>query len=139
MKRKITRRQFLKAVGAFGGLALLRPAWDSVSELTEAQAQSTEGKVMWVPSICNFCSSFCDIKVAVKEVDGVKRAVKIDGNPNSPLNRGKICARGQAGLRQLYDPDRLKQPLIRVEGSKRGEWNFRAATWDEAYDYIIQK
>lgn len=94
---------------------------------------------MWVPSICNFCSSFCDINVAVKEVDGVKRAVKIDGNPNSPLNRGKICARGQAGLRQLYDPDRLKQPLIRVEGSKRGEWNFRAATWDEAYDYIVQK
>lgn len=135
----ITRRQFLKAASVLGGLALLRPAWEMAADLTGVQAQSTTGKVSWVPSICNFCSSFCDINVAVKEVGGVKRAVKIEGNPNSPLNRGKICARGQAGLGQLYDPDRLKQPLIRVEGSKRGEWNFRAATWDEAYEYIAEK
>ncbi len=135
----ITRRQFLKAAGAMGGLALLHPVWETASSFTQASAQSTAGEVTWIPSICNFCSSFCDIKVAVKEVGGVKQAVKIEGNSNSPLNRGKICARGQAGLRQLYDPDRLKQPLIRVEGSKRGEWNFRAATWDEAYDYIAAK
>ena len=139
MKKKITRRQFLKAAGVLGGMALLRPVWDSGHEANSVQAQSSSGEVIWVPSICNFCSSFCDIKVAVKTVDGHKRAVKIEGNPNSPLNRGKICARGQAGLRQLYDPDRIKEPLIRVEGSKRGEWNFRVATWEEAYDYIVSR
>ncbi len=139
MKKKITRRQFLKAAGVLGGMALLRPAWDSGREAGNVQAQSSSGEVIWVPSICNFCSSFCDINVAVKTVDGQKRAVKIEGNPNSPLNRGKICARGQAGLRQLYDPDRIKEPLIRVEGSKRGEWNFRAATWEEAYDHIASR
>ncbi len=139
MKKKITRRQFLKAAGVLGGMALLRPVWNSIPESSVAQAQSSSGEVLWIPSICNFCSSFCDIKVAVKTVDGSKRAVKIEGNPNSPLNRGKICARGQAGLRQLYDPDRIKEPLIRVEGSKRGEWNFRVATWHEAYDYIASR
>jgi len=77
--------------------------------------------------------------VQTRESDGVRRIVKIDGNTESPLNRGRICARGQAGLRQTYDPDRLKQPLIRVAGSKRGEWNFRAATWDEAYSYIVSR
>ena len=136
MKKKITRRQFLKAAGVLGGMALLYPAWDPGRGTSAVQAQSSSGEVIWVPSICNFCSSFCDIKVAVKTVNGSKRAVKIEGNPHSPLNRGKICARGQAGLRQLYDPDRIKEPLIRVAGSKRGEWNFRAATWEEAYDYI---
>ncbi|NEX14697.1 MAG: polysulfide reductase [Prosthecochloris sp.] len=139
MKKKISRRQFLKAAGVLGGMALLRPIWDSGREERAVQAQSSSGNVIWVPSICNFCSSFCDINVAVKTVDGQKRAVKIEGNRNSPLNRGKICARGQAGLRQLYDPDRIKEPLIRVEGSKRGEWNFRVATWDEAYDYIASR
>ncbi|ACF14305.1 molybdopterin oxidoreductase [Chloroherpeton thalassium ATCC 35110] len=139
MNKKITRRQFLKAAGVLGGMALLRPIWDLGSETAAVQAQSISSETTWVPSICNFCSSFCDINVAVKKVDGVKRVVKIEGNKNSPLNRGKICARGQAGLRQTYDPDRLKQPMIRVEGSKRGEWDFRAVTWDEAYDYVVKK
>ena len=139
MKKKVTRRQFLKVAGVLGGMVLLRPVWDSSPETGDVQAQSSSGEVVWIPSICNFCSSFCDIKVAVKTVDGSKRAVKIEGNPHSPLNRGKICARGQAGLRQLYDPDRIKEPLIRVQGSKRGEWNFRVATWQEAYDYIASR
>jgi len=38
-----------------------------------------------------------------------------------------------------YDTDRLKTPLIRVEGSKRGEMKFRTASWEEAYDYIARK
>jgi anaerobic selenocysteine-containing dehydrogenase len=136
-KKIISRRQFLKAAGVIGGMSLLRPVW---SLATAPGSESAGiGTSTWVPSICNFCSSFCDIKVQTRESDGVRRIVKIDGNPESPLNRGRICARGQAGLRQTYDPDRLKQPLIRVAGSKRGEWNFRAATWDEAYSYIASR
>jgi anaerobic selenocysteine-containing dehydrogenase len=90
-------------------------------------------------SICNFCSSLCNLRVTTRTKNGDKRIVKLDGNPNSTLNRGKICARGQAGMRQTYDTDRIKTPLIRVEGSKRGEYAFRAATWDEAWDYIAKK
>ncbi|HHE33016.1 MAG TPA: polysulfide reductase [Chlorobaculum parvum] len=137
-KTHISRRQFLKAAGVIGGMSLLHPIWGmATAPATEGAAASSTST--WVPSICNFCSSFCDIKVQTKESDGVRRIVKIDGNEESPLNRGRICARGQAGLRQTYDPDRLKQPLIRVAGSKRGEWNFRAATWDEAYEYIVSR
>jgi len=93
----------------------------------------------WTPSICNFCSTVCNIKVGVRETKKGKRAVKIEGNTASPLNRGKTCARGQAGVNQTYDPDRLKKPLIRVEGSKRGEWNFKEVSWEEAFDYIQEK
>ena len=139
MHKNISRRQFLTVAGVMGGMSLLRPLWSLGQASVAESASLANSTVTWVPSICNFCSSFCDIKVATKEIDGIKRAVKIEGNPDSPLNRGRICARGQAGLRQTYDPDRLKQPLIRVEGSKRGEWNFRAATWDEAYTLIVSK
>jgi anaerobic selenocysteine-containing dehydrogenase len=139
MSTKINRRQFLKITGALGGLALLKPAWNVASHLTAAEAAEAQSSTVWVPSICNFCSSFCDIQVQVQESGGIRRVRKIEGNPNSPLNRGKICARGQAGWLQTYDPDRLKKPLIRVEGSKRGEWKFRAVSWKEAYDYIASK
>jgi len=90
-------------------------------------------------TICNFCSSLCNVKVTSRTSNGQKRVVKLDGNPHSTLNRGKMCARGQAGLRQTYDKDRFKTPLIRVEGSKRGEWNFREASWEEAWQYIEEK
>lgn len=112
----------------------------SLKERNVAAKQTTSSRdVEWVPSICNFCSTVCNVRIGVKDVNGKKTAVKIEGNPNSPLNRGKTCARGQAGLRQTYDEGRLTTPLIRVEGSKRGEWNFRPATWDEATNYFMQK
>ena len=139
MNLKITRRQFLKAASVVGGLSILKPVWDIAANFENVHSPISTGHTTWVPSICNFCSSFCDIQVAVREVNGIKRVVKIEGNPNSPLNRGKICARGQAGWLQTYDPDRLKKPLIRVEGSKRGEWKFRAVSWEEAFDYIAAK
>jgi thiosulfate reductase/polysulfide reductase chain A len=65
------------------------------------------------------------------------RVHKIDGNPKDPKSRGKLCARGQAGVSFLYDPDRLKQPMIRT--GERGEGRFRNATWDEALDYSAKK
>ena len=139
MKQKLTRRQFLKTAGLFGGFSLLSPLPGFGMGLSHEKNLYAGGKVTWVPSICNFCSSACDIQVEVKEKLGKKRILKIEGNPNSPLNRGKVCARGQSGLMQVYDPDRLKQPLIRVKGSKRGEWKFRVATWDEAFAYITEK
>lgn len=112
----------------------------SIKEHMVTAKQTTSSRdVEWIPSICNFCSTVCNVKVGVKGVNGKKTAVKIEGNINSPLNRGKTCARGQAGLRQTYDESRLTTPLLRVTGSKRGEWKFRPATWNEAYDYIMQK
>lgn len=61
------------------------------------------------------------------------RVVKLDGNPKNPSNRGKMCARGQAGVMELYDSDRLKTPLIRT--GERGDGKYRQASWQEALDY----
>ncbi len=139
MSRKITRRDFLKAAGAIGGLAILNPFPSFISNEIFSASTPEVFKNTTFYSICNFCSSFCDIQVDVRLGKRSERITKIGGNPNSPLNRGKVCARGQSGWLQTYDPDRLKTPLIRIEGSKRGEWKFRKATWDEAYDYIADR
>jgi len=139
MSQTLSRRDFLKAgAAATAGMAFLRfTGQSSVSAL--AGAYDEEGSLQWKPTICNMCPNICGVKVGVKQVAGKERAVKIDGNPAHPYNQGRICARGQAGLRRQYNPDRLKTPLIRVEGSKRGEWAFRKASWDEAFDHIMSK
>lgn len=131
---RMSRRAFLQtASGAAAGLGLLRLSGTAKSagapEILEEHSYT----------ICNFCSSLCNVRVTTRTQNGKKRAVKLDGNPHSTLNRGKLCARGQSGLRQTYDTDRIKTPLIRVEGTKRGEYAFRQATWQEALTYIETK
>lgn len=131
---KLSRRTFMGAGSAAAGLSLLRPMnWLGDVRAEEPSQEETTF------SICNFCSSLCNVQVTTRKENGVKRVVKLEGNPHSTLNRGKICARGQAGVRQVYDVDRIKSPLIRVEGSKRGEGKFRPVSWEEAWDYINKR
>jgi anaerobic selenocysteine-containing dehydrogenase len=132
---RLTRRHFLQTSAGVTGLSFLNPISGTLSQAAGSSSVEKETS----HSICNFCSSLCNLKVTTENRGGSKRIVKLAGNPHSTLNRGKLCARGQSGLRQVYDPDRIKTPLIRVEGSKRGEYAFRSASWEEAWDYIAQK
>ena len=70
-----------------------------------------------IPSMCEMCVWRCGVLAKVK--DG--RVVKLDGNPDHPHSKGKLCARGQAGLMNTYDPDRVLTPLIRVGQARRGQ------------------
>jgi anaerobic selenocysteine-containing dehydrogenase len=64
------------------------------------------------------------------------RAVKLEGNPEHPLNLGKLCARGQAGLQVLYNPDRLQGP---VQQNSRGSGQFQSLQWDPAVQTLTSK
>jgi sulfite dehydrogenase (quinone) subunit SoeA len=72
------------------------------------------------------CACRCGIRVHLK--DG--RVRYIDGNPDHPVNRGVICGKGSAGIRQHYAPSRLRAPLLRV--GERGAGQFREISWNEA-------
>jgi anaerobic selenocysteine-containing dehydrogenase len=65
------------------------------------------------------------------------KVVKIKGDPEFPLNRGKLCVKGMASIDQLYNPNRLKHPLKRV--GQRGEGKWKRISWDEALDVIVNK
>ena len=86
-----------------------------------------------VPGMCQLCSTICGIVGHVK--DG--RIIKLEGNPNDPNSRGRLCARGHAGLNHQYHPERLLYPIKRV--GKRGEGKWKRLTWDEALDEISSK
>jgi anaerobic selenocysteine-containing dehydrogenase len=63
------------------------------------------------------------------------RPRKIEGNPAHPLNRGKLCARGQAGLQTLYDPDRLQNAVAQTGG--RTSRHFEPLHWDDALSQVV--
>ena len=83
-----------------------------------------------VPSACWQCVSRCPI-IGYQD-NG--RLVKIEGQPDSIRSLGKICAKSQAGINQLYDPDRILHPMRRV--GKRGEGKWKRISWDEALDEV---
>ena len=86
-----------------------------------------------VPGMCQLCSTICGIIGHVKD----DRIIKIEGNPNDPNSRGRLCARGHAGLNHQYHPERLLYPLKRV--GKRGEGKWKRISWDEATTEIADK
>lgn len=86
-----------------------------------------------IPTTCELCPNKCSVIAMVK--DG--RIQKLNPNPENPKSRDMLCARGNAAIQQVYDPDRLKQPLIRA--GARGEGKWRPVSWDEAWDYTAKK
>src|SRR5512147_2736968 len=90
----------------------------------------TPGKAEYYASSCRSCPAGCGILVRVSE----GRAKKIEGNPSHPVNRGKLCARGQAALQELYHPDRVPQPLKR--SGPRGSGQFTKISWKEGLDLL---
>jgi len=132
----VTRRNFLKGSLMSLSGAVIQPALSGLG----AAARRLRQRLPWYTQPQQVTYNYCDIcpwrcGIAVTTVEG--RIVKIEGNPNDPKSRGRLCARGQAGVSYVYDPDRLKQPLIRT--GERGEGKFRTATWEEALDYTAEK
>ncbi|MHB8872416.1 MAG: molybdopterin-containing oxidoreductase family protein [Myxococcaceae bacterium] len=127
------RRSFLKITGttvaagaaASAGLLSLSGAGASLPVAV------TPDRV--VPTFCELCFWKCGVLAYVKD----EKVYKLEGNPKHPLSNGKLCPRGAGGLGALYDPDRLKTPLIRTREGGVERW--REATWEEALDLTARR
>ncbi len=131
---KISRRDLLQyigagGIGAVGGLLYGESVQRNV-ELLIPQVVPPEdyspGVATWYNTVCNQCSAGCGISVRIRE----GKAKKIEGNPVHPVSQGRTCARGQAGLNALYNPDRIRTPL--KSAGQRGSGSFEELSWDEA-------
>jgi len=91
----------------------------------------------WIPSACGLCYGTCSIRGHVK--DGV--LVKIEGNPDSTIGRGRLCGKGVSGIMTLYDPNRLDVPLRRTNPEKGigVDPGWKEISWEEALDEIAAR
>jgi anaerobic selenocysteine-containing dehydrogenase/Fe-S-cluster-containing dehydrogenase component len=131
----IDRRRFLTVLGASGGgaLALSGCSTSKVEKLIPYLVQAEDqvpGVATWYASTCTECPTGCGLHVRTRE----GRAVKLEGNPEHPINQGKLCSRGQAGLQGLYNPGRLKGPMARAANGQ-----FQEITWDDAIGRLADK
>ena len=123
------RRRFLQVAGATGA-GLAAGCTSGPGERLLPYVNESDDLIPGIPeyyaSTCRECPAGCGIVVKTREA----RAVKVEGNPHHPVGHGRLCARGQAALQGLYDPDRLRQP---VRHTARG---FEPVSWDDAIQQI---
>ncbi len=136
-KKEMNRRRFLKVLGVTGAGAATLSACGIGPEPTEKlipyliqPEDQIPGTATYYASTCRECAAGCGIHVRVRE----GRAVKIEGNPESPINHGRLCARGQAALQGLYNPDRVTGPLARNAAG-----GFEPIAWDAAITQVRSK
>ena len=84
---------------------------------------------------CYMCACRCGIRVHLREGE-VKY---IDGNPDHPINKGVICAKGSAGIMKQKSPARLTQPLLRKAGSERGAGEFEPISWESTFEILTDR
>ncbi|MDH7606107.1 MAG: molybdopterin-dependent oxidoreductase, partial [Melioribacter sp.] len=129
----ISRRKFLKLTGFTIGAAAVSSALNPVIKGAKKINDKKVKGIQKIPTYCDICFWKCGAIAYVK--DG--RLWKIEGHPNDPLSKGRLCPRGTGGIGAHYDPDRLRSPLIRTR--QRGQESWKEVTWDEALDYIAKK
>src|SRR2546426_3437448 len=130
MTDSIDRRRFLKVLGVTGAGAAALSSCDIGPEPTERlipyliqPEDQIPGTATYYATTCRECAAGCGVRVRVRE----GRAVKLEGNPDSSINRGRLCARGQAAIQGLYNPDRIEHPLVR-----NANGTFEDIDWDGA-------
>ncbi|MBI5015480.1 MAG: 4Fe-4S dicluster domain-containing protein [Deltaproteobacteria bacterium] len=117
MSAELGRREFLKIVGAAAAAAPLGCSSESARRLIPyvyPPEDLVPGTATWYATTCRECPAGCG--VLAKNRDG--RVIKVEGNPLHPVNKGKLCARGQASLHDLYNPDRFRGPRRRAASGR---------------------
>ncbi|MCC7158861.1 MAG: TAT-variant-translocated molybdopterin oxidoreductase, partial [Ignavibacteria bacterium] len=123
----VSRRKFLALLSASAAVAAT--GCNSYQDrgvivpYNQKPEEITLGLPNYYASTCTGCTSVCGILVKTRE----GRPIKVDGNPDHPVNKGKICTKGQASIMNLYNPERLKEPMF----------NKGQTAWNEANKNIV--
>jgi anaerobic selenocysteine-containing dehydrogenase len=131
MDEDISRRSFLKLAGIAGSMLAADGCNPEKGTKLIPYLVPDQNVLPGVPgfyrTLCGECGAGCGVVARVRE----GRTIKLEGNPENPINAGALCARGQASLQGLYNPDRLPKPQRQGQNGQ-----FAEVSWDQAVNLI---
>ncbi len=136
---RVSRRPVVKGGGVLGAglfVTSYMPGWPGggSSGPAEELAELAQLNEEFVPTTCWIGKQDCGM--IARKING--RVVKFEGDPAHPRNRGTLCPKGVGQIQAIYDPSRVKTPLVRTnEKGVTGTW--RQASWDEALTMVADK
>ena len=136
----IGRRTFLKVLGSAGPAAAITACSpvppEKIIPFVIPPEDVIPGVATWYASVCGECPAGCGTLVRTRE----GRAVKVEGNPEHPVNRGGLCVRGQSSLQGQYNPDRIPGPQRRrITNETAGQSVLEVVPWEEAQRGLVER
>jgi len=135
MASTVSRQDFLKLTGiGIGALAFSELGFDL------AKAAAIKGGLRILDateshSLCPYCAVGCSlIAYTRKNASGGTDLLQIEGDPDSPVNEGRLCPKGATSLQLAASPRRVDQPMYRAPGATA----WQKITWDDALNKIAQ-
>ena len=132
----LTRRDFLKLGAAGGGAAGLSVLGFDLAEADQVKQNFRIAGTRESHSVCPYCAVGCALVAFTKDnSDGSRQLLQIEGNPDSPVNEGRLCPKGAAAMQLAISARRVEKPLYRAPGAS--QW--QEIGWDSMLDKIAQR
>ena len=131
---ELTRRQLLKAGASSAGLAIVpfaNPLGFDLRSAKKIQQDFRLAGAKEVKSLCPYCAVGCGLIAYTKEVNGKTQLLQIEGDPDSPINEGRLCPKGATAMQLATSSRRVEKPLYRAPGSNKWE--------EKSWDFMLDK
>src|SRR5438105_11053884 len=132
---ELTRRQLLTAGAAAAVVPFANPLGFDLRSAKKIQMDFRLAGAKELHSVCPYCAVGCALIAYTKQDSGGKtQLLQIEGDPDSPVNEGRLCPKGASAMQLATSSRRVEQPLYRAPGSDKWE----SKTWDFMLDKIAQ-
>lgn len=123
----LSRRDFLKVGGATAGAVTATGLGFSVARANSVKQELKIAGAKELHSICPYCAVGCSLLAYTRQTAAGTQLLQIEGDPNSPINEGRLCPKGATAMQLATSRRRVEQPLYRAPGSTKWvakDWNF---------------
>ena len=133
---QVTRRDFLKISAAGTGAAGLSALGFDLAQAAGVQQSFHIAGAQETHSVCPYCAVGCSLVAFTQQnANGTKRIVQIEGDPDSPVNEGRLCPKGATAMQLATSARRVENPMYRAAGSD----HWQQITWDQMLDKVAQR
>ncbi|TMD68047.1 MAG: twin-arginine translocation signal domain-containing protein [Chloroflexi bacterium] len=133
---QVTRRDFLKISAAGSGAAGLTVLGFEVAQAAQIKQSFRIAGATEAHSVCPYCAVGCALVAYTRDnANGTRTLLQIEGNPDSPVNEGRLCPKGAAAMQLATSARRVESPLYRAPGSS--QW--QKISWDDMLNKLAQR
>jgi formate dehydrogenase major subunit len=134
--QQLTRRNFFKVGAAGAGAVGVTSLGFDVAQAVELKRELRIASAKEVHSLCPYCAVGCSLVAYTKQNEkGQTQLLQIEGDPDSPVNEGRLCPKGATAMQLAVSSRRVEKPLYRPPGGDR----WQEITWDEMLDRLAHR
>jgi formate dehydrogenase major subunit len=133
---QVTRRDFLKLGAASAGAGGLTALGFNTAQAMQIKQTFHIAGATESHSVCPYCAVGCALVAYTRDNgDGTRTLLQIEGNPDSPVNEGRLCPKGATAMQLAVSSRRVESPMYRAPGSSR----WQTISWDDMLNKLAQR